>query len=219
MKQILLKEDKLPTKLLVVFSSQISQKIMDIDNYNPNNEHIYQWYEYLEDIIRYLSNPVIAFDYANRFLTYPNGAKHIEEINYDVTYIVKTNNKTNQTYVFIFYINLKLEEFGLNVPSSLNENKQIIRLTECEFYEFITHAVKNLINEYKDSQLWGWKYIYKNRHNNLSKDEINDLHKLYDKYAKKTASRGEIPNDTGFDLWKIKNELNAYNGGNNSIDY
>lgn len=49
MKHYWLKEDKLPPKLAVVFSSQIRKEINAIDNYNRNNsEAISQWYDYLD---------------------------------------------------------------------------------------------------------------------------------------------------------------------------
>ena len=74
-----LKEDKLPPKLFVIFSSNIQSKINAIDNHNNNNECLSNWYEYIEGLKRYISNPAIAFDYTNRFSTFPNGAKFIRD--------------------------------------------------------------------------------------------------------------------------------------------
>ena len=85
----------LPKDLYVIFSSQITQGIETIDAYNTNyKEGVNQWYNYIDDIHNYLSNPSIAFDYANRFPKFPNGAKFIGDFDYNVGYSVKRNRFT-----------------------------------------------------------------------------------------------------------------------------
>ena len=117
MKTRLLKEDKLPPKLLVIFSSKISQTINDIGAYNKNNvEAISQWSEYLDGVKRYISNPVIAFDYTDKYARFPNGARYIKDFDYNIGYSIVSNGATNQPFVYIFMLNLKLEEFGLKIP-------------------------------------------------------------------------------------------------------
>ena len=140
-----LKEDRLPSILLVRFSTKISNKINTIITYNQNNiEAITKWREYLEGIKRYLSNPVIAWDYTNRFSRFPNGGRFVREFDYNVAYVIKTNNVTQQAYVYIFIINLNAEEFGLKLPPTLNENKKIIPLTE----SYIRHIVRETLRQY-----------------------------------------------------------------------
>ncbi len=86
MKQYQLYEDRLPSKLLVRFSYDISKKINTIDSYNQNNiGAVSQWYDYLDGIKSYLSNPVIAWDYTNRFSQFPNGARFIRDFDYNLT--------------------------------------------------------------------------------------------------------------------------------------
>ena len=111
-------EDRLPQKLSVVFSNTIRQEMDAIYTYNQNNiDGLYQWYEYIDGIESYISNRSIAFDYANRYTTFPNGAIHLRDLGYDVTFIVSTNRTTNKSYVYVFMLNLKPEEFGLKVPN------------------------------------------------------------------------------------------------------
>ncbi len=146
MKQYLLKEDRLPTKLTVVFSPKISKQINIIDEYNYNDiDNIHQWYDYLEGIKRYITNPVIAFDYTNRYRSFPNGTRFIHDFDYNIGYTIKSNKYTNSPYVYIFNVNLKPEEYGLKVPPTLNENKRIIPLTESHIRRIIRQTLRQYL--------------------------------------------------------------------------
>ena len=126
MKQCLVSEDKLPQKLSVITSPKISKQIEVIDNYNQNNiDALSQWNEYIEGLKSYISNRSIAWDYNNKYPRFPNGAIHLEELGYDVTFIVKTSHITNRSYVYVFMLNLKPEEFGLKVPPKGNCQSQV----------------------------------------------------------------------------------------------
>lgn len=141
MKRSLVKEDKLPSKLIVRFSSKIAKEINAIDSFNHNNlDALYQWREYLDGIKRYISNPVIAWDYTNRYSRFPNGAVFIEDFGYNIGYSIKNDNITNQPYVYVFMMNLNPEEFGLKVPLTLKENKRI-KLTESQLRSIIRKTI------------------------------------------------------------------------------
>lgn len=154
-KRFCLNEDKLPQSLFVAFSSKILEDIKSINSHNQDNiKGLYQWRDYLDGIQNYLSNPSIAFDYANRYSSFPNGAKFIRDFDYNVGYTVKTNNATNQVYVYIFMVNLKPEEFGLRIPKNENKQyktnrnmKQVIRLTESDLHRVIKESVNKILNE------------------------------------------------------------------------
>lgn len=123
MKKYILYEDKTPIKLPVVLSQELIKEMDAIYNYNQDRcNDLFQWYSYVDEAQNYISNPSIAFDYARRFIHYPNGAMRISELGYDVTFIVKTRKQTNEVYVYIFKMDLKPEEFGLKTPP-LNESK------------------------------------------------------------------------------------------------
>lgn len=156
MKQYWLREDRLSKKLFVRFSSKIIKEIEIIEAYNQTNiEGLSQWYDYLEGMKSYLSNPVIAWDYTNRFSRFPNGARFIRDFDYNVGYAVKSNDTTNHPYVFVFMINLKPQEFGLKVPSNVKESKQhitngmnqTIYLKESELKQMIEETVRNVLKE------------------------------------------------------------------------
>ena len=149
MKNIYLNEENLPPKLLVSFSAEIRNNINLIKVYNKNNhDALYQWYDYIENMKNYISNRKIAWDYANRYSRFPNGAVHLVELGYDVYFIVKTNNTTQTNYIYVFKLDLKPEEFGLKIPSTLKENKKkTIRLTETEFKQMLVECITKIINE------------------------------------------------------------------------
>lgn len=144
MKRCRLKEDKLPQKLPVKFSSAISKKIDAIDAENQNNgDALFQWRDYLEGIVTYISNPVIAWDNMGRYPRFPNGAIFISDFDYNVGYTVIIDNVTNRTCVYVFMVNLNLEEFGLKKPPTLKENK--IVLTESNLRKIISETLIRLL--------------------------------------------------------------------------
>ena len=108
MRQHYLYEDKLPPKLPISFSAKISKQINAIYACNQDNtDTLCQWDEYIEGLKSYISNPVIAWNYNNKYPRFPNGAIHLKELGYDVTFIVKTSHRTNRSYVYsslCFYV-------------------------------------------------------------------------------------------------------------------
>lgn len=151
--QYWLKEDRTLQKMSVSFSTELSQRIDDIIFYNRNNiDGLSQWRDYLDGWVNYISNPVIAWDNMNRYQHFPNGTTHITELGYDVTFMVKMNKKTHQSYVFVCEINLNAEEFGLEQPSLFETQqhhsltKRRIRLTESDLYGIVQECVHRILN-------------------------------------------------------------------------
>lgn len=131
MRQQLLKEDRLLPKLFVRFSSKIANEINAIDTFNQGNLNgLSNWHDYLDGMISYISNPVIAWDNTNRHQRFPNGTRFIADFDYNVGYTIKTNNTTQQQYVYVFMANLKPEEFGLIVPQINESIKKALSLIE-----------------------------------------------------------------------------------------
>lgn len=172
-----IKEDTLPKKLSVIFSKEITTNIDTIYKYNQsNNEALSQWYDYIEGIKRYISNPSIAWDYANQHLKYPNGTRFVR--NFNIGYTVKTNDYG--AYVYIFQMDLKPQEFGLKVPPTIKENKQVfnrtnimktnknvVRLSESKLRNIISETVKKVLRENETDKRFipSLKEIYANLHN------------------------------------------------------
>jgi len=153
MNQNRLFEDKLLSKLPVGFSTEIIEIINDINWYNRNNiVELIQWHDYLDGLVNYISNPVIAWDNTNRFQHSSNGKTHISELGYEVTFLVKTNKQTHQSYVYIMEMNLNTEKFGLEQPSLYetqyhnSHQKTRIRLTESDLYWIIQECVNRVLN-------------------------------------------------------------------------
>ena len=97
-----LNEENLPPKLPVSFSAEIRNNINLIKDYNQNNrDALYQWGEYIDNLKNYISNRKIAWDYANRYVHFPNGAVHLVELGYDVTFIVSIDRTRNVNYVYV----------------------------------------------------------------------------------------------------------------------
>ena len=123
-----LNEDWYVPKLPVKFSNKINNMIRLIESYNEDDfQSLSNWTDYLISVKDYISNRVIAWDYNSKHIRFPNGTFFIRDFGYNVGYTIKTN-KQNQTYVYVFMMNLKPEEFGLKVPTKLEENKQICKL-------------------------------------------------------------------------------------------
>ena len=98
MKQCWLREDKLPSNLLVNFSSKITKKINAIGVYNrQNGAALTQWSEYLDGMKSYLSKSVIAWDNMNRYPRLRNGGRFIGDFGYNVGYTIINDNATVTT--------------------------------------------------------------------------------------------------------------------------
>ena len=139
MKKCQLYEDKLPSKLPIVFSSKIRKTMEAIYDFNQDkSNNLFQWYSYIDDVQSYISNRVIAWDYSNRHIRFPNGAFYIRDFNYNVGYTIKESN--DYTYVYVFMLNLKPEEFGLKVPSV---NESLNNIIENVLNNYLKHNVLN----------------------------------------------------------------------------
>ena len=66
---------------------------------------------------------------------------------WNIAYYVKTNQYNQQAYVYIFKINLKLNEYDLQTPPNLKENKEIFRLKESDLHRMIKECIKNVFKE------------------------------------------------------------------------
>ena len=114
MKQYRLNEDRLPQKLLVVFSRKIRNKIDKIYAKNQSNiKALYQWFNYIDGIESYISNQTIAWDNMGRYPNYNNERRFINDFDYNIGYVIKISSRTNLPYVYVFKVNLKPREFGL----------------------------------------------------------------------------------------------------------
>lgn len=88
----------------------------------------------------------------NRYQHSSNGKTHITELGYDLTFMVKKNKKTYQSYVYVCEMNLNAEEFGLEQPSLFetprhnNLTKPSIRLTESDLYGIVQECVHRILN-------------------------------------------------------------------------
>lgn len=142
MKRQRIKEDKVLPKLPVLFSSKIMGTINKVKMKNSNcPEKLLQWYEYIDSIKSHISNPVIAWDNANKFRQFPNGAKFIPDFDFNIGYVIKTNKQTQQNYVYVFMVNLKIQDYDLN------ESKSVIRISETELKRMITESVRDIITK------------------------------------------------------------------------
>ncbi len=154
MKRYYIIEDKLPRKLLVKFSATIYKQINSIAYFNRNNiEVLSQWYDYLNGIKTYLSNPSIIWDNTGRYIQWQNGARFINDFGYNVAYSIVNDTTTNKNFVYVFKVNLALEEFDLKVPPLLTENKHIVRLTDSDLKFIITECVRRVIRDIYSKKL------------------------------------------------------------------
>ena len=141
-------EDKRLPKLPIWVSSNISNKIGYVKYYNRDNiDGINRLIEEFEILVDYISNPVIAFDNAGRYIHYPNGATHMVELGFDASYIIKNNNKNNCAYVYIFDIKIDLTKFGLKTPPPLTESaNNVYHINESRLRQIIQESIQNVLN-------------------------------------------------------------------------
>lgn len=148
MKNYNLNEDRRPQKLKVNVSPQIDNKIDAIYDYNQNNpKALFQWFDYIDGIKDYISNPVIAYDYTHKYTHFPNGAIYLTDFDYDVGFIVRTN-RFGKSYVYIFKLDLKTQKFGLKVPWQIQESrihKNVIHITESQISQMVRETLRRVL--------------------------------------------------------------------------
>ena len=149
MKRGALKEDRLPPKLPVIFSADVTYQIDEISSYNQYNVNgLSAWKEYIDWLSTHVSNRAIAFDYGNNFTRYPDGTTIINNIG--IGFCLEDDSK--KVYVRIVWIDFNLEDFGLEIPPSLNESKKsknttkkVYYLTESHLRSIIKEVIKNML--------------------------------------------------------------------------
>lgn len=115
-------EDKKLQPIIVILSPKVLNKIETIEQYNRDNTSaLSQWYEYIDGLESYISNPVIAWDNTGRYQHNSKKETHLKEAGYDVIYTIKIDKTTNTNYVYILNIKFNLQEFDLKDPDSIPE--------------------------------------------------------------------------------------------------
>lgn len=95
-----------------------------------------------------------------------------------------------------------------------NKTKNIIKLNESDLRMMVKNCVRRILAEYKDNPIFGWNHIEKTRRDSGASDkEIELLHQSYDEFGAEKASKGEIPNDTGFEIWCSKKDAESCRNG------
>lgn len=139
-----LKEDKRPQNLYVIFSKEIMRLLENVYAYNQNNINaLSQLSDYLDGLRNYISNPVIAWDYTNKYSRYPNGTIYMNDFGYNVGYSIITDKATGLPCVYVFKINLNLEAFGLKMPPLKEEN--LISVTKSDFKNMVLESVGKIL--------------------------------------------------------------------------
>lgn len=147
-RKLSINEDILPQKIPLIYSARIRRKIKDVMDANQNNrEGLSKWKEYVDGITDYVSNRSIAFDYRNAYPHFQNGATFINDFGYNVGFNFIEDSTTGQLMIFVFMVNLNLEEFGLKEPQN-EQNNNMEKLIHMERKHQINEArLKRIVSE------------------------------------------------------------------------
>lgn len=133
MRQNYLTENKRLTKLPIIFSDKVINKIDLIRDVNKGDDNLYQLYEYIDGLKSYIANPVIAWDNVGKYRHNSKGETYLKELGYSVWFTIKTNKTSNVNYVYVFKIDFPLKKLGLKTPSNLGENRTIRNFSNDEY--------------------------------------------------------------------------------------
>lgn len=147
-RKLSMNEDILPQKIPLIYSARIRREIKDAMDANQNNqEGLSKWKEYVDGITDYVSNRSIAFDYRNAYPHFQNGATFINDFGYNVGFNFIEDSTTGQLMIFVFMVNLNLEEFGLKEPQN-EQNNNMEKLIHMERKHQINEArLKRIVSE------------------------------------------------------------------------
>lgn len=130
--------------LPVVYTPEIIYRIEYIKSRNQfNTEGLSQWIDYLDWIVRFISNSSIAFDYTGQFKSDRYGNVYFNSFGYNLVFRLKKDEETTQLYVAIVDIDLNIEEFGLN--ENKRRRKTLI-ITEQQYDELFQMQLGNVKN-------------------------------------------------------------------------
>ena len=131
--------------LPVIFAPEIIYRIEYIKSRNQfNTEGLSQWIDYLEWIVRFISNKSIAWDYAGQFKSDRYGNVYFNSLGYNLVFNFEEDEETTQLYVVIVDMDLNIEEFGLNESKT---RKNTNRLTETYLYHIIKSTIRSVLRE------------------------------------------------------------------------
>ena len=209
MKRFYLFEDVRLAKLPVRYSDKLAETIEDIKFYNRfEEESLKQWLNELKGLVSWLSNPVIAWDNHNDFIHFDNGETYIERCGILFKALTDKNGQgIERNFVFVIDIVLTPQDYNLNVPPYINENKKyntmkntknMVRLTESQLHNVINESVKQVLSELN------WKTLYNAEKKAYEKwknaDNFNKGTRYYNLIPKLRKARQKAFNDEyGYD--------------------
>ena len=193
-KQYILKEDKRPPNLPVVYSDDVINEIKNIKEYNQfEKDGLSRLFSYIKGIENHISNRAIAFGYGNNYARNADETTYV----YDFGVTFRIVDDTDRTFVEITWMDLNLEEFGLK----LWENRKIN----------ISRIITETIDDYLSKNL-----LYEKENKLLTDEEIMDkLSKLVsDLHVKGKLTQKESDKILFYGLY---NNKHFQNGGRRSL--
>jgi hypothetical protein len=122
MKQYLLNEDWKPPKLPVVYSEYITSQIEDIIIRNQGNKYgLSTLADYVDGISSHISNRAIAFGYGSNYTRESDDTTLV----YYLGVTFRVVDGIDKTFVEIVWIDLNLEDFGLQENRNINISRII----------------------------------------------------------------------------------------------
>ena len=157
-------EDQRLPQLRVIPSEKIRNNFNLIREYNKNNQDgLSEWYEYIDFIENYLSNPVIAWDNTGkRCYRTRTGAMHMVDkiLGINVLYRIPIDKYTGGNYVYILKLDYQLDRFGLKRPPNLKENKLFLSpIIESYLHHLIKQSLRTSLMEHMKREKSN-RYLY-----------------------------------------------------------
>ena len=116
MRRCALAEDQLPPQFNVVFYYNVWCKIKEICEYNRElhrDAEVDRFVKFVKFIKRYVSNPSIAFDYANRYEhDEDNECKEVMDDFKSFVVECEVGNNKSQTKTYVYISKLKKNKFA-----------------------------------------------------------------------------------------------------------
>lgn len=143
MNKHVLKEDRRLLKLPIVCSYQVYSFINDVSFRNQDKvEEIARFKEDISCILDHISNPVIAWNNAARYIYDDNGTIFFEDFGFKVDFMVMTDKVTQQNYIRVIYLEFNLEDFGLQENKRQNSK---FTISESQLRNIITESIRKVL--------------------------------------------------------------------------
>lgn len=142
----LIERQEPPYRLPVRLSKSLSRMIANIKHSNDIERYKKWRFEHIGRLVKFISEPSTAFDYANRAYHNSDGTICNGWLGYEIEYMIKSNKANTIAYVYVINMDFALEEFGLSYPTIPEaKSRNTIVINETKLRQIVRETLREIL--------------------------------------------------------------------------